>query len=126
MVIHGRIPNLLNLIRTGEVLNTQTLIAMISKSLKKRSHQVAISNITEMFKFCIIINMASTQEPLLQITPNDEVVFEFVPNETITSILELVSLAGTNVAFKLKTTAPKVFLIRPNQGVLAPGETVNL
>ena len=70
--------------------------------------------------------MASTQGPLLQLTPTDDVVFEFVPNETITSTLELVSLSESNVAFKTKTTAPKVFLIRPNQGVVGPGQTVKV
>ena len=32
--------------------------------------------------------------------------------------------SAQNVAFKIKTTAPKLFVVKPIQGVIAPGQNV--
>ena len=63
---------------------------------------------------------------LLLIDPEDVLTFEFVPGVTIKSGLRLKNLSATNVAFKVKTTAPKTYLVRPSQGVIGSHQTENL
>jgi hypothetical protein len=60
----------------------------------------------------------------MEVTPPEELVF---PKGSIASnpkqILTIKNTTGdSHVAFKVKTTAPKQFCVRPNAGKLAPGE----
>ena len=32
----------------------------------------------------------------------------------------------SNIAYKIKTTAPKLFVVKPIQGIIAPGRTVSV
>jgi hypothetical protein len=36
------------------------------------------------------------------------------------------SQTESNLAYKIKTTAPKLFVVKPIQGILAPGRTVKI
>ena len=41
--------------------------------------------------------------------------------------LDLSSVAkDSNVAYKIKTTAPKLFVVKPIQGIIAPGRTIQV
>eukprot|EP00361_Fabrea_salina_P004211 CAMPEP_0202425526 /NCGR_PEP_ID=MMETSP1345-20130828/159_1 /ASSEMBLY_ACC=CAM_ASM_000843 /TAXON_ID=342563 /ORGANISM="Fabrea Fabrea salina" /LENGTH=224 /DNA_ID=CAMNT_0049035775 /DNA_START=370 /DNA_END=1044 /DNA_ORIENTATION=+ len=70
--------------------------------------------------------MQSPESPLLVMDPNTDLCFEFVPNATATTILHLKNIHSENVAFKVKTTAPRAYLVRPNQGILRSNEAKEL
>ena len=58
--------------------------------------------------------------------PESIVEFEFSPRCTSTSTLTLKNIVNMNIAFKVKTTAPKSYIVKPNQGILAPNESREL
>ncbi|SMN18230.1 similar to Saccharomyces cerevisiae YER120W SCS2 Integral ER membrane protein that regulates phospholipid metabolism via an interaction with the FFAT motif of Opi1p [Maudiozyma saulgeensis] len=62
---------------------------------------------------------------LVEISPD---VLEFKPPLTEQSIeyMTIVNNAPHNIAFKVKTTAPKFYCVRPNAAVVAPGESVEI
>lgn len=67
----------------------------------------------------------------LQIDPESELVFTLSPNEaTPRCAMTLRHGGGTDeyIAFKVKTTQPRRYLVRPNQGLIAPGtsETISI
>eukprot|EP00536_Pseudo-nitzschia_multiseries_P006926 jgi/Psemu1/194171/e_gw1.154.76.1 len=67
----------------------------------------------------------------LHIDPESELVFTLSPNEaTPRCMMTLTHGGGTNdyIAFKVKTTQPRRYLVRPNQGLIAPGtsETISI
>lgn len=47
-------------------------------------------------------------------------------NTQQTQIVHLQNDADTPLAFKVKTTAPRIYCVRPNSGVLQPGATENI
>lgn len=47
-------------------------------------------------------------------------------NRVITNILKLTNPNEKSVAFKVKTTAPKRYCVRPNTGLIHPKETVEV
>lgn len=46
--------------------------------------------------------------------------------EQSTEYMTIVNNAEHNIAFKVKTTAPKFYCVRPNAAVVAPGESVEI
>lgn len=58
----------------------------------------------------------------LMMEPNEVLTFKFIPNTNTTSNIFLKNVSNTNVIYKIKTTAPKSYFVRPNQGILSPGE----
>mmetsp|Transcript_121308 Transcript_121308/g.387650 ORF Transcript_121308/g.387650 Transcript_121308/m.387650 type:complete len:210 (-) Transcript_121308:138-767(-) len=61
---------------------------------------------------------------LLKCDPEETLTFVNIPNNSTPSkILRLTNQHKTNVAFKVKTTAPKAYLVRPSFGTLKPGES---
>jgi len=67
----------------------------------------------------------------LVIDPESELVFSLSPNEaTPRCSMTLRHGGGTDefIAFKVKTTQPRRYLVRPNQGLIAPGtsETISI
>lgn len=64
----------------------------------------------------------------LEVSPDDELSFILSPKEaTPKAILTLKYPSGGSqgeaIAFKVKTTQPRRYLVRPNQGLLLPGQT---
>ncbi|CAG9330260.1 unnamed protein product [Blepharisma stoltei] len=57
------------------------------------------------------------------IDPNRELEFEYIKNATIISNINIKNISTQQLAFKVRTTAPKSYLVRPNQGILLPDET---
>ncbi|XP_060659539.1 vesicle-associated membrane protein-associated protein A [Drosophila nasuta] len=69
----------------------------------------------------------NTSEGVLIVDPPEELLLEGPFNRAICKKL-LVHNPGKKLrmAFKLKTTTPRLFFVRPNVGVVKPGETCNI
>mmetsp|Transcript_58038 Transcript_58038/g.149391 ORF Transcript_58038/g.149391 Transcript_58038/m.149391 type:complete len:227 (+) Transcript_58038:105-785(+) len=60
---------------------------------------------------------------LLKLEPEATLVFCKTPQSSSPSrMLKLTNVSSGNVAFKVKTTAPKAYLVRPSSGTLRPRE----
>ncbi|CAH1109258.1 unnamed protein product [Psylliodes chrysocephalus] len=68
--------------------------------------------------------MTSKLEQILRIEPQNELKFEGKYNAPITSFINLSNPSDKRVMFKIKTTAPKKYCVRPNTGILEPSERV--
>ena len=60
---------------------------------------------------------------LLKITPSDTIEFPLLLYTPLTTVLKLENVSAEFVAFKIKTTTPKGYLVRPSTGVIRPGES---
>lgn len=60
---------------------------------------------------------------LLQLTPASELAFKFELKRNIPVTLSLHNPTAGRVAFKVKTTSPKKYCVRPSSGVVEPGAT---
>eukprot|EP00070_Physeter_catodon_P037382 XP_028344276.1 vesicle-associated protein 1-2-like [Physeter catodon] len=67
--------------------------------------------------------MAAGGQQLLRITPEKVIEFPAVPYRSAAAELLLRNVSSTFVAFKIKTTAPKSYLVRPSTGIIPSGET---
>jgi len=65
-----------------------------------------------------------TPQQVLQIDPAEVIRFNGLFTEIVTSELKLANPTDDQVAFKVKTTAPRRYAVRPNSGVLNAGESV--
>lgn len=64
---------------------------------------------------------------MLQVEPADELVLEGPFNRAVCKKLKVYNPSKhTRVAFKLKTTTPRLFFVRPNVGLVQPGERVTI
>lgn len=64
---------------------------------------------------------------MLQVEPADELVLEGPFNRAVCKKLKVYNPSKhTRVAFKLKTTTPRLFFVRPNVGLVQPGERVSI
>ncbi|CAD7970158.1 unnamed protein product [Amoebophrya sp. A25] len=66
--------------------------------------------------------------PILQLSPTKEIVFTGTnfADKTHSTELKLTNLSNGNVAFKVKTTALKAYLVRPSSNILKAGESVDV
>ncbi|UKJ89717.2 vesicle-associated membrane protein [Theileria orientalis] len=60
---------------------------------------------------------------LLKVTPADTIEFPLVLYTPLTTVMKLENVSNEFVAFKIKTTSPKGYLVRPSTGVIKPTET---
>ncbi|KAH8402841.1 hypothetical protein KR222_002657 [Zaprionus bogoriensis] len=64
---------------------------------------------------------------MLQVEPADELVLEGPFNRPVCKKLKVYNPSKhTRVAFKLKTTTPRLFFVRPNVGLVKPGGKVEI
>jgi len=63
---------------------------------------------------------------ILQIQPGDKITFRPPFNVAATSSLNLLNPSEGQVAYKIKTTAPKRYCVRPNAGLLIPGDEAEI
>ncbi|XP_030752836.1 vesicle-associated membrane protein-associated protein B [Sitophilus oryzae] len=68
----------------------------------------------------------SKQEQVLQIVPQNELKFVGPFNTPVTAYMKLTNPTEKMVMFKIKTTAPKKYCVRPNSGVLGPNKTIEI
>uniref|UniRef100_A0A0X3NP84 MSP domain-containing protein n=1 Tax=Schistocephalus solidus TaxID=70667 RepID=A0A0X3NP84_SCHSO len=62
------------------------------------------------------------QDELLSIKPA-ELIFEMDPHETATCMVTAQNTSSKSVCFKVKTNAPKRYIVYPNEGIIQPEET---
>ncbi|XP_018568515.1 vesicle-associated membrane protein-associated protein B [Anoplophora glabripennis] len=68
----------------------------------------------------------SKPEQVLQIEPQNELRFRGPFNAPVTSYMKLTNPSDKRVMFKIKTTAPKKYCVRPNSGVLEPNSNIEI
>ncbi|KAH0481704.1 MAG: hypothetical protein KVP17_004401 [Porospora cf. gigantea B] len=61
---------------------------------------------------------------LLDISPKKEIEFPVTNETSVSRQLTLINVSPAPVAFKIKTTAPKDYLVRPSSGIVPADETV--
>lgn len=68
----------------------------------------------------------SVKMKLLKITPERRIEFPHILCQSVTQIVKLENLSEKKVAFKIKTTAPNNYLVRPSFGIINVNETVDI
>ena len=68
----------------------------------------------------------SKPEQVLNLTPPTELRFKGPFTDVVTADLKLQNPSEKRVCFKVKTTAPKRYCVRPNSGIIEPGQHVNV
>lgn len=63
---------------------------------------------------------------LVTLVPPTEIAFKGPYTDVVTSYLKIQNPQSKTICFKVKTTAPKQYCVRPNSGVLKAGETANI
>ncbi|XP_050508197.1 vesicle-associated membrane protein-associated protein A-like [Diabrotica virgifera virgifera] len=67
--------------------------------------------------------MSSKLEQVLEINPPNELVFKGRYDEPVTSTLTLTNPSDKRVMYKIKTTAPKMYCVRPPSGMINAKDT---
>lgn len=62
----------------------------------------------------------------LKIEPKNEIVFKGPYDQVVTEFFTLKNPTDSTIAFKVKTTAPKRYCVRPNNGQIPPQKTVQV
>ncbi|XP_059168078.1 motile sperm domain-containing protein 2-like isoform X2 [Physella acuta] len=68
-------------------------------------------------------NLIESEGSALIISPADELAFQVADNGESFDIITLTNTLPTQVAFKVKTTAPEKFRVRPSSGIIRPDKT---
>ena len=68
---------------------------------------------------------------IVLLTPDTELRFEPIkgdPTGQYKATLQItnISKTGSNLAYKVKTTAPRHYVVKPNQGILDVGQTMSV
>lgn len=66
------------------------------------------------------------QEQVLKINPPNELEFRGPFTQPVSSVMFLTNPSDRKVCFKIKTTAPKKYCVKPNSGVIDPDEKVKI
>ncbi|KAG4067466.1 hypothetical protein HA402_003290 [Bradysia odoriphaga] len=61
-----------------------------------------------------------TDGAMLQINPQDAILFTKSGNELV-GMVEITNIIQAPVTYKIKTTSPEKFRVRPSTGILSPG-----
>ncbi|XP_029974398.1 vesicle-associated membrane protein-associated protein B/C-like isoform X1 [Salarias fasciatus] len=65
-------------------------------------------------------------EQVLVLEPQHELKFRGPFTDVVTATLKLTNPTDRNVCFKVKTTAPRRYCVRPNSGVIDAGSSINV
>lgn len=68
----------------------------------------------------------SKQEQVLTIKPPNELTFVGPFTQPVSSVMYLSNPSERKVCFKIKTTAPKRYCVKPNSGIIDPSEQVKI
>ncbi|ROL45410.1 Vesicle-associated membrane protein-associated protein A [Anabarilius grahami] len=68
----------------------------------------------------------SKLEQILILDPSNDLRFRGPFTDVVTTNLKLRNPSDRRVCFKVKTTAPRRYCVRPNSGVIDPGATVTI
>ncbi|XP_056130473.1 vesicle-associated membrane protein-associated protein B/C [Lampris incognitus] len=66
------------------------------------------------------------QEQVLLLEPQHELKFRGPFSDMVTTTLKLSNPTDRNVCFKVKTTAPRRYCVRPNSGIIDAGTSINV
>ncbi|XP_054905728.1 vesicle-associated membrane protein-associated protein B-like isoform X3 [Poeciliopsis prolifica] len=66
------------------------------------------------------------QEQVLVLDPQQELKFRGPFTDVVTATLKLTNPTDRNVCFKVKTTAPRRYCVRPNSGIIEAGTSINV
>ncbi|XP_047438669.1 vesicle-associated membrane protein-associated protein B/C [Mugil cephalus] len=66
------------------------------------------------------------QEQVLLLEPQHELKFRGPFSDVVTTNLKLSNPTDRNVCFKVKTTAPRRYCVRPNSGIIDAGTSINV
>lgn len=69
---------------------------------------------------------ASKLKQILRLEPANEIAFQGPFEQVVTSYLELKNPSEKRICFKVKTTAPKRYCVRPNSGIVEPDGKVKI
>eukprot|EP00096_Caligus_rogercresseyi_P006788 TRINITY_DN2363_c0_g2_i1.p1 TRINITY_DN2363_c0_g2~~TRINITY_DN2363_c0_g2_i1.p1 ORF type:complete len:258 (+),score=76.60 TRINITY_DN2363_c0_g2_i1:167-940(+) len=69
---------------------------------------------------------ASKPEQVLIIHPSTELEFVGPFSNPVTQVMTLTNPTSLSVCFKIKTTAPKKYCVKPNSGLIEPKQTVQI
>jgi len=70
--------------------------------------------------------MSTKAEQVLKIDPPVELSFTGPFHQAVSSVMTLTNPSDRKVCFKIKTTAPKRYCVKPNSGVIDPKQTVQI
>ncbi|XP_044519782.1 vesicle-associated membrane protein-associated protein B/C isoform X2 [Gracilinanus agilis] len=65
-------------------------------------------------------------EQVLSLEPQHELKFKGPFTDVVTTNLKLGNPSDRNVCFKVKTTAPRRYCVRPNSGIIDAGTSINV
>uniref|UniRef100_A0A8V0YWP1 VAMP associated protein B and C n=1 Tax=Gallus gallus TaxID=9031 RepID=A0A8V0YWP1_CHICK len=65
-------------------------------------------------------------EQVLSLEPQHELKFKGPFTDVVTTNLKLGNPTDRNVCFKVKTTAPRRYCVRPNSGIIDAGTSINV
>uniref|UniRef100_A0AAA9STB3 VAMP associated protein B and C n=2 Tax=Bos TaxID=9903 RepID=A0AAA9STB3_BOVIN len=65
-------------------------------------------------------------EQVLSLEPQHELKFRGPFTDVVTTNLKLGNPTDRNVCFKVKTTAPRRYCVRPNSGIIDAGASINV
>ena len=63
---------------------------------------------------------------LVALEPAKDLEFDLKSKEPVEQKLVITNISGGPIAFKVKTTAPKAYLVRPSNDMLAAGRSVDV
>ena len=63
---------------------------------------------------------------LFSLSPNDSLNFDLSPSAPKTQNLLITNISPRPIAYKLRTTASKSYLVKPNQGYLNQDESISI
>jgi len=73
-----------------------------------------------------IVSVTPTGPDILKLIPNHEVIFEPAANGDLMSRVQLINTSDKKVAFKIKTTSPEKYRVRPSSGLLSPSQETSV
>ena len=70
--------------------------------------------------------MPNYSDDIVSLDPTTELRFFIQRDQQLKSYLTIDNTSQGNVAYKVKTTAPKFYVVKPNQGILDKGQKITI
>jgi hypothetical protein len=68
-----------------------------------------------------------SREPrFIEVDPQYEITFKPIPGRNTIQSMKIKNMSRKRVAYKIKTTSPKSYIVRPNQGILQIGGRIDI
>ncbi|XP_055377202.1 motile sperm domain-containing protein 2-like isoform X4 [Condylostylus longicornis] len=63
---------------------------------------------------------------MLQLKPEDSIIFNKSENNEYAGTVDITNVTSNSVTYKIKTTSPEKFRVKPSSGILAPGHSASI